>query len=163
VRGLKAAAGAADASTLDWSLDHAEPGEARVISLTRRGDATSEWVSPVVRRIKELANLETDDLPLHIEDVGDALDFLSRVMAEDTSIPWIGKLSSGGVQLAWKHADVEVEAVFDRMTGERELLVTVGENEWDCPVDRSDSLFFTVRDRLSNSYIAHTAEAVACG
>lgn len=153
---------AGEASTFDWSLDQAESGEPWIISLKRRGDATSAWAEPVVKRLRELARL-TDGLPLYIEDVGDALDFLARVMAEDTCIPWIGKLSSGGVQLAWKHADVEVEAVFDRMRGEHELLVTVGENEWDAPADKGDSLFFTVIDRLSNSYIAHTSEAVACG
>jgi hypothetical protein len=161
VRRVKVATAAADTSTLDWSLDHAKARDDRVISLKRRGDATPAWAMPVVTRIMELAEL-TDDLPLDIEDVSDALDFLDRVMAEDTCIPWIGKLSSGGVQLAWKHADVEVEAIFDRMRGERELLVAVGENEWDAPADKGDSLFFTVRDRLSNSYIAHTAEAVAC-
>ena len=161
---------AADTSTLDWSvLDEPRSPADRAIALVRRGYAIPPWAGAVVARIVELAGLDTIDpqleQPLNIEDVGDALSFLDRVMAEDTCLPWIGRLSSGGVELAWKHADVEVEAVFDRLRGERELIVTVGDNEWDAPADKGDSLFASVADRLSNSYIEQTSEApatVAC-
>ncbi|MBA3808983.1 MAG: hypothetical protein H0X28_11430 [Solirubrobacterales bacterium] len=159
-------------STLDWSVadEPSTPAEA-VLALVRRGDATPPWAAAVVARLEELADLDTVDpqveRPLNIQDARDALRFLARAMQmrEDTCLPWIGRLSSGGVQLAWKHADVEVEAVFDRLRSERELLVSVGDNEWDAPADKGDSLFASVVDRLSNSYIAHAPEAratVAC-
>lgn len=160
----------ADMSTLDWSVrDEPRSPAERVLALVRRGYDTPPWAGAVVARIIELAELDNADpqseRPLNIEDVEDALGFLDRVMEPGTCLPWIGKLSSGGVQLAWKHADVEAEAVFDRLRGERELMVTVGDNEWDAPVDRGDSLFASVVDRLSNSYIEHTSGApspVAC-
>jgi hypothetical protein len=158
---------AADMSTLHWALaDEPRSRAERAIALVRQGhDPIPSWAAPVVARIEELADLDTIDpqveRPLSIDDVRDALRFLDRVMGEDTCLPWIGRLSSGGVELAWKHADVEVEAVFDRLRAERELLVSVGDNEWDAPVDKGDSLFASVVDRLSNSYIEHTSEALA--
>ena len=157
---------AAEMSTLDWSvLDQPRSPADRVIALERRGYDTPSWAGAVVARIIDLVHLDTIDpqveRPLNIEDVEDALSFLNRVMGEDTCLPWIGRLSSGGVQLAWSHADVEVEAVFDRLRGERELIVTVGDNEWDAPTDKGDSLFASVVDRLSNSYIEHTSGAHA--
>jgi hypothetical protein len=159
----------ADMST--WALaDESRARAARGIALVGRAYAPIPWwAAPVSARIVELADLDAIDpqveRPLNIEDVRDALKFLDRVMGEDTCLPWIGRLSSGGVELAWKHADVEVEAVFDRLRGERELLVSVGDNEWDAPADKADSLFASVVERLSNSYIEHTSEApatVAC-
>ena len=93
----------------------------------------------------------------------DALLFMERVMREDTCPPWIGRLSSGGVELAWRHGDVEVEAVFDRLRGDSALMVEVGDREWDAPADQGDSLFASVVDRLSYSYIAPATETpTAC-
>jgi len=158
-----------DMSSLGWGIDEesqAATHEERVIRLSgRRGAPPPPWADEVVRRIVELARLETVDprigRPLNEDDVIDALRFLDRVMREDTCPPWIGRLSSGGVELAWRHHDVEAEAVFDQLRGESELIVEVGDNEWNAPADQADSLFATVADRLSNSYIEHTAAAPA--
>jgi hypothetical protein len=157
---------AADMSTLHWLVADQPRGRAdQVIALAGRGEALPAWLNPLVERIEELADLDTInpevEHPLNIEDVFDALGFLDRVMAPDTSVPWIGRLSSGGVQLAWNHAGVEVEAVFDRLRGEGQLIVAVGDNEWDAPVDQADSLFASVVDRLSSAYIEHAAGAPA--
>jgi hypothetical protein len=162
---------AADMSTLDWALaDEPRSHAQRAIALRRKRDSlVPSWANAVVHRIKELADLDTVNAeierPLNIDDVKDALEFLARVMGEDTCPPWIGRLSSGGVEMAWKHGDVEVEAVFDRLRGERELLVSVGDRDWDAPADKGDSLFASVADRLSNFYTEHTSgppAAVAC-
>jgi hypothetical protein len=158
-----------DMSSLGWGIGeesqvsaHEEP----VIWLSgRRGAPPPPWADAVVSRIVELARLETVDprigRPLNGDDVIAALRFLDRIMREDTCPPWIGRLSSGGVELVWRHEDVEAEAVFDQLRGESELVVEVGDNEWDAPADQADSLFATVVDRLSNSYIEHTAAASA--
>ncbi|HTZ63284.1 MAG TPA: hypothetical protein VMB51_04205 [Solirubrobacteraceae bacterium] len=162
---------AADMSTLYWALtDEPRSRTARAIAVVRRGyEPLPQWLVPVADRIAELAELDTVnravERPLNIEDVLDTLSFLKRVMREDTRLPWIGRLTSGGVELAWKHGDVEVEAVFDRLRGDRELLVSVGDRDWDAPADKGDSLFASVVDRLSNSYIEHAcgaSPAVAC-
>src|ERR1700691_5090299 len=127
----------------------------------RRGAPPPAWAEPVVRRIMELDALLTVDphgsRPLNFDDVADALEFLTRVMRDDTCPPWIGRLSSGGVELSWKHADVEAEAVFDRLRSDAELIVSVGEREWDAPAEQADSLFATVVERLSSSYVEHAS------
>jgi hypothetical protein len=156
----------ADISTLRSLLvDEPRSRADRAIRLIGRGNGLPNWLSPIVVRIEELAKLDTInpeiERPLSVEDVLEALTFLDRVMTENTSIPWIGRLSSGGVELAWTHADVEVEAVFDRLRGESELIVAVGDNEWDAPIAQGDSLFASVADRLSNSYIEHSSGARA--
>lgn len=144
-----------------WWAPAGEPhSRARhVLALIREGyEPIPVWLVGVVDRINELAKLDTVnpavERPLSLHDAWNALDFMKRVMREDTCLPWIGRLSSGGVQLAWNHADVEVEAVFDHLRDEAAVLVSVGEREWDAPVDEADSLFANVADRLSNSYVA---------
>lgn len=117
------------------------------------GAATDRhWVAPVATRLMELATLPRvapgARRPMSFEDMVEALTFLSRVMREDTVVPWIGRLSSGGLQLTWQRGDVEVEAVFDGVRGERNVIVVVGDHEWEAPVDQADSLFATVVDRL---------------
>ena len=93
------------------------------------------WSAPQCRSARQSA--------VGTEDVIEALNFLSRVMRDDTPPPWIGRLSTGGVQLTWRSDDVEVEAVFDRARHEHDLMVTVGENEWDASAAEADSLFAT--------------------
>lgn len=150
--------------TLDLA-DKRQLSAASVIRLVHHKEAPiPSWWDGVVARLEELDKTPVDtttEQPLSIADVRDALMFMDRVMHEDTCPPWIGRLSSGGIELAWKHAGVEVEAVFDQRRGDSELLVSVGENEWDAPADSGDSLFASVVDRLSTSYIEHTAEAPA--
>lgn len=155
-----------DMSSLGWEIAEEAPvaHEERVIRLSgRRGGPPPPWADAVVERIVELARLDTIDprtsRPLSRDDVIRALRFLDRVMRDDTCPPWIGRLSSGGVELVWRHQDVEVEAVFDQLRGESELIVEVAGNEWDAPEDKADSLFASVVDRLSNSYIEHTTAA----
>jgi hypothetical protein len=162
--GLKALTGTAveDMSSLGWEIvDHPQQSAVatRAIRLRgRRGAPAPPWVVPAIARIGELDLTVVDpqsDRPLNFDDVIDALDFLTRVMRDDTCAPWVGRLSSGGVELTWQHGDVEVEAVFDRLRGEAEVVVAVGEREWDAPADEADSLFATVVERLSSSYVEH--------
>jgi hypothetical protein len=166
MRGIRTAAATfGEMSTVDWLLPHAERARHALHVEQQSDEPFPAWFPEAVERIVHLADAPTLDpatsRPLNIEDAGDALVFMGRVMDEDTCLPWIGRLSSGGIELAWTHGDVEVEAVFDRLRGDRELIVTVGENEWDAPADEGYSLFATVVDRLSNSYIDHTAGAPA--
>jgi hypothetical protein len=153
-----------DPSSLSWATD--EPASesdaaANAIRLRSRRDLPlPEWVEPVVDRILELEDLPLDargSCPLNAEDVRDALNFLDRVMRSDTILPWVGRLSSGGVQLNWHQGDVEVEAVFDGLRGEREVVLAVGDNEWSEPTEQAESLFATVVDRLSNTFLEQPA------
>ncbi len=169
MKGMRALVGTAtdDLSSLGWEIaDRPQEPERtrRAIWLSgRRGAPLPPWADTVVNRIGELDAIETAEpnssRPLDFDDVIEALRFLERVMHDDTCPPWIGRLSSGGVELAWRHGDVEVEAVFDRLRGDAVVIVAVGENEWDEPASHGDSLFATVVDRLSTSYIEHAATA----
>ena len=120
---------------------------------------------PIVDRIQELADLDTVDprveRPLNIEDVRDALEFLDRVMGKDTACHGSGgsaaeALSWPGDTPTWK------SRLYLIGCGESASYRPVGENEWDAPADKGDSLFASVGERLSKSYIEHAAEAVAC-
>lgn len=144
-----------DSSSLRWGLadlNYLAQPEAPRSSISLRVEEVPPWAVPVISRIEELAALPMvapgESGPMVLEDVMDALLFLTRVMQDDMVTPWIGRLSSGGLQLSWQCGDVEVEAVFDRTRGERNVIVAVGGNEWDAPVDQADSLFATVADRL---------------
>lgn len=146
-----------DSSSLRWDvagLDYLARPEAEGprSSISLRGEKVPPWAVPVISRMEELAALPVvapgGSSPMVLEDVMDALRFLTRVMQDDTVIPWIGRLSSGGLQLTWQCGDVEVEAVFDRTRGERDVIVAVGGTEWEAPADQADSLFATVADRL---------------
>jgi hypothetical protein len=148
-----------DSSSLRWGVTYPvqqlSSAESRLaISL---GGTLPPWLEQVTTRIMQLAVLPTVDprgsRPFNVADVADALVFMSRVMRDDTRVPWIGRLASGGVQLTWHADDVEVEAVFDRARDDRELMVTVGENEWDAPIGRGETLFASVVDRLSDAQL----------
>ena len=143
-----------DSSSLKWASSfHAYPEASRPRPIRLGWQRVPPWANVVIPRLVELGALPSVDprgsRPLDTDDVIEALNFLSRVMRDDTMPPWIGRLSTGGVQLTWRSDDVEVEAVFDRARDERDLMVTVGENEWDAPAAEADSLFATVVDRLS--------------
>ena len=96
---------------------------------------------------------------MNINDVIDAFNFLFRVMHEDTVLPWIGRLSSGGVQLTWQGENLEVEAIFDRARNEQNVFVVAGENECEVPADEAETVFATVVDRLSRDYLQDAATA----
>jgi hypothetical protein len=114
-------------------------------------DYVRPWIPVVGARLRELDALPTvpGRAPLNHPDLIAALDFLSRNMRDDTRPPWIGLLSSGGLELSWNCGDVEVEAVFDERRGENEVIVAVAGREWDSPVRDADQLFASVVDRLS--------------
>jgi len=164
------AIGINDSSSLKWGLAYPsqqQVGLAAPVSIALRSMKTAlpEWADDVVERLAALAILPTVDgranRPMNLDDVVDALRFLARVMRDDLPTPWIGRLNSGGVQLTWRDvpSDVEVEAIFDRTRNEREVIVAVGENEWDAPVDEADSLFATVVDRLAHLNVEHASTA----
>lgn len=139
-----------------WALP-----ESRAIEV--RGADVPTWAPRVIDRLKELDALPTVDIagskPLNFDDVLAALQFLARNMREDTVSPWVGRLPSGGVQLAWRCGDVELEAVFDVASDESEVILAVGENEWESPIRGADSLFATVVDRLTNEHVEYAAGA----
>lgn len=150
-----------DSSSLRWALDYpVQLPQVFAARAIRSAGPLPPWGAAVVARISQLAALPSVDpggsRPMNLYDVLDALNFLSRVMRNDTRPPWIGRLSSGGLQLAWHSGDVEVEAVFDRARHDRGVLVAVGENEWEAPAEEADSLFANVADRLSHAYLEHT-------
>lgn len=146
-----------DSSSLKWASAYgAQPEVSRPRAIRLRwGNAVPPWADTVIARMVELAALPSFDprgcRPMNPEDIIDALTFLSHVMRDDTILPWVGRLSSGGIQMTWRSGDVEAEAVFDSARDERELIVSVGENEWDAPAGEAESLFATVVDRLSRA------------
>jgi hypothetical protein len=153
--GAIAALPGGDSASLDWRMPYPQLGEpASSRRHAHRPALYPDWYWPVHSRIVELVRLRDDwdgrgARSIKQRDLVDALAFMSSVMRFDTVAPWIGPLSSGGVQLTWRMGDLEVEAVFDSARHERELIVVVGENEWDAPVERGASLFAQVVDRLS--------------
>jgi len=156
-----------DLSSLRWGIAYAVEDLSRKPQRTAIsiGGTPPRWFALVAERLAELGALPTVDhygsRPMNPYDVLDALNFMNRVMREETLPPWIGRLASGGVQLTWHVGDVEAEAVFDRARDERMLMVSVGENEWEEPVDNGDTLFGTVVDRLCNAHREHLATAGA--
>lgn len=153
--------GVSDSLSLQWALPVRQSVQPMQPSIRLGGEDRPAWATPVVNRIIELAALPTVDphgsRPLDVQDVVEALRFLGRNMQDDTLVPWIGRLSSGGLQLTWRCGDIEVEAVFDQAREDHEVIVTVGDSEWDEPVSEADSLFATVVDRLSNSHFEYIA------
>lgn len=148
-----------NSSSLRWGIDYPfqqSSSEPVAAAISLRGPFPA-WLGPVAKRILEVAALSSVDplgsRPMNAEDVRDALTFMIRGMHDETVVPWIGRLASGGLQLTWRAGNVEVEAVFDRARNDRELMVTVGENEWDAPIDQADKLFADVVERLSGSHL----------
>jgi len=145
-----------DSSSLRWgkpfALAREEQRHAPVV-LHVDASTRSEWVPVVVSRLKELAALPADPRgsdPMNLDDLHEALMFIGAVMRSDTVAPWIGRLSTGGLQVNWRCGDVEVEAVFDHARDDHVVYVTVGDLEWEERSDRAYSLFATVVDRLSS-------------
>lgn len=142
-------------SEMGWALPYAQ-GEARrppLVHFQNRGGAG--WVASVAARLQELASLPGADprgsQPMRPVDLESALSFMRAVMRPDTASPWIGLLNTGGLQVNWRKGDVEVEAVFDSARDEHVVYVTVGDCDWEAPVDSAYSLFAEVVDRLSSA------------
>jgi hypothetical protein len=124
-----------------------------------RASTLPVWAEVAAQRLNMLAAVPVEShggRPLNLEDVEDALVFLSRVMTDVTPAPWIGRLSSGGIQLSWRSTggDVEVEAVFDRARNERTVIVATSDDERELPVDEAYSLFAQVAGRLPRRELA---------
>ncbi len=146
-----------DSSSRDWRLVYPsawpDPWREPRPEIRVKGTVPQWWIE-VAPRLHALLQLQQDWDPrgsraISRDDLGDALQFLNRVMRRDTPAPWIGPLASGGVELAWRGGNVEMEAIFDRARGERELLVSVGKNESEAAIDHAESLFAEVVERLS--------------
>lgn len=144
-----------DSSSLNWGLAYPDirPDWSPHRGIRLRG-TIPRWWQEIEPRLYELLELGTDWDPrgsraVSLDDLEDALEFLHRVMRPDTRAPWIGPLASGGVEVAWRSGNVEVEAIFDRARDERDLIVCVGDNEDAAPIDHAESLFATVVDRLA--------------
>lgn len=144
-----------DSSSRDWRLNYPRVGFAtrREPEIHVTGPIPGWWTD-LAPRVLQLMHLRPDWDPrgstaVSRNNLQDAVTFLVRVMRPDTPAPWVGPLANGGVELAWHVGNVEVEAIFDRARGECELLVTVGENESEAPIEHAESLFAEVADRLS--------------
>jgi hypothetical protein len=150
-----------DAVSLNWPLPGSQIINRLLPSISLTAQDMPSWAPAVMNRIDELDALPFVDpdgsAPMHVPDVLAALEFLVRNMRDDTLPPWIGRLSSGGLELAWRSGDVEVEAVFDSAREDSVVIVSVAGNEWDAPVGESDSLFAGVVDRLSRSHLEYLA------
>jgi hypothetical protein len=123
------------------------------IEFFRRREAT--WVDPVIASLSALAQLPENwdgrgSRAINYDDVVDAVEYLQRVMRDDTRAPSIGPLNSGGLELSWLVDGLEVEAVFDRQRNDRMLLVTAGANESEEPIESSELLFAGIVDRLAS-------------
>lgn len=159
---MNAAAAVHNSSSLDWSAGRSVPLSKRGPAIRVAGEAPS-WLPAFVTRISDLSTLPVvgpcESQPLNIEDVLDALEFMSRVLRNDTVTPWVGRLNTGGIEATWRCGDVAVEAVFDRARNEQEVFVTVGESEWEASGAEADSLMTSVIDRLSRSHLEHVTSA----
>lgn len=116
------------------------------------------WLTALEPRLSELATLPAGWKGLGSERVSpaavvDALNFLVDVMRDDTMLPWIGPLDNGGVELVWKRGDLEVEAIFDPVRGERQLLVSDGDSDRDAPIDQAGPMLADVVDRLASESV----------
>jgi hypothetical protein len=117
-----------------------------------------QWLIEIQPRLRELLNLPSNwdgqgAQPVSHHDLAAALAFLRLAMRDDMIAPWIGPLNNGGVQLAWTSDALEVEAVFDHVRNDWELLVTDGENDQEVSIWGGEAmwLFRTVADRLTRS------------
>ena len=75
-----------------------------------------DWVNPVINQIRELVVLRPNwdsygAIP--IWSIQEALRVLATVMDDETEIPWIVPLPSGGVQLEWERPPGGIEIVID--------------------------------------------------
>src|SRR4051794_5524116 len=85
-----------------------DPPTLRVVS-----ERPPEWLAPAVSRISHLySSAAAGRQAFDLEDVVAAITFLAKNMKPGVPVLWIGRLDSGGVELAWKSGDVEVEVVF---------------------------------------------------
>lgn len=136
--------------------DRREPLRIIEVSDLRRA---SVWVDPFIAALQRLAALSYDwdgrgSRPVNFDDVRAALNFLQRVMRDDTRAPSVTPLSSGGIELSWRADALEVEAIFDQRRGETALLVTAGSNEAEEPIDAAEKLFADLVDRLATDWLS---------
>lgn len=111
------------------------------------------WIDSVLESVERLAVLQNNwdgrgAAAANVADVLEGLMFLERVMREETRAPSIAPLTSGGIEMSWHVAGLEVEAIFDERRDERVLLVSAGAQEWDEPIEHAEKLFADVADRL---------------
>lgn len=142
-----------------WSFDTSPASQARQEvrrAIYVRGPVPA-WAESVISRLEQLVVLPTVDpagsAPLNLEDVQDALAFLSVVMTDDLVVPWVGRLNTGGVQVTWRGRDIEIEAVFDRARDERVILVSEGDADDQFTVNDAPRAFATFRNRLSKQHL----------
>lgn len=123
------------------------------VSIKSTGAALPQWWETVKPRLLELGELRPGweghhAQALSVIDLADALKFLARVMTDATKAPWIGPLNSGGLELVWEEDGLEIEAVFDHVRGDRQLLVTDGDSDFEISIDQADSVFLALSPRL---------------
>jgi hypothetical protein len=155
-------------SYLDYASNRTAGIEDRGRSTAERGwvslpraSSLPAWAEVAARRLNLLAAVPVESpggRPLNLDDVAHALVFLSRVMTDGTQAPWIGRLSSGGLQLSWRSGDgeVEVEAVFDKARNERTVILAIGDEERELPADEAYGLFAQVAGRLPRRELARS-------
>lgn len=126
--------------TLPWRT--MPPVESQTTVLSTRWSAPP-WFATIKARLEELSLLPENwdgrgSRRVSGLDADDVLNFLWRAMEIDFPAPWIGPLSSGGLQVSWGAGDLEVEGIFDRSRGERVLLASDGGIDREVPIDDLD-------------------------
>lgn len=115
------------------------------------------WIDEVIDKLNELAGLPEDwdprgSRPVAFDDAEAAVEFLNRVMAFDSPVPAITPLPSGGLELAWKVAGVELEVVFDGVNEERAALLMADGDECElAPEDAAACVDFLRPRTLATS------------
>jgi hypothetical protein len=90
----------------------------RWVRVTWHAARDPSWFSPTVLRLAELASLPDNwdsygGRQLSPRNFQMALAFLADVLADDTELPWVVPLPSGGVQLEWHKPGLDVEVIID--------------------------------------------------
>ena len=112
------------------------------------------WANDVIARFSELhqraANWDRrGGRVLNLDDANDALNFLVSAMGEESPLPQITALPSGGVELHWRVGDTDLEVVFDSTQGERIALLDVGEDEHEMPPETAVHCVDFLGERLA--------------
>lgn len=111
-----------------------------------------DWMGAVATRVNELAGLGENwdgrgGRRLRIQDARAAIEFLVRFMKPSTPVPWIGLLTTGGIEMSWAASGIELEAVFDSARQEAVVLyedddteLELSANDWNVVAGLADRL-----------------------
>lgn len=103
------------------------------------------WLTEVVDRLTELRGFAASTpgyaSDFDLTDLEDAINFLFRVMRDETPLPWIGILNSGGVQLTWDIDQAEIEAIFDHAEDDTGVLIENADTSFELSIEDAAQQF----------------------